>query len=132
MDINDLTPQEKSVMLARARGLKITIGASGLVWIDDPETGEQLLRISDVTEEMGFYDPANMGISYLLMQWVNELMANGLDKPDDFDAIINAFNDFHLPAKKWLAGWLDAIYLMVEDNTELVIEAGLVEKEERG
>ena len=130
MDINDLTPQEKSVLLARAMGWEIQKSHNEYTY-DVYFNGERIAHMPDHTEG-NLYDPANMGISYLLMQWVNELMANGLDKPDDFDAIINAFNDFHLPAKKWLAGWLDAIYLMVEDNTELVIEAGLVAEEERG
>ncbi len=140
MDIEKMTGQGKSVMLAWARGYKL-----------DYATTEQMklfygsqwkYRSYDIWRDPdgywiplglpNLYDPANIAISYKVMQWVNELMANELDRQDDFDATINAFNDIHLPTKKWLAGWLDAVYMMVKDTDELAIEAGLVELEGAG
>lgn len=122
MNLNELSDQEKSVMLGKAMGWRvletgpskiICVPVEGQVELIPPNTGHH------VPEEFpirNLYDPANMALSYRLMPWVNEQMANGLDRPDDFDNIINAFNDFHLSVEKWLRGWLDAIYLMVEDG----------------
>lgn len=110
--IDRMTDQAKSVALVRAMG--------------DDSPVKILVTRTDKSYTYDLYAPGNMALAYHLMPWVNELMANGLDRPDDFDDIICAFNEFHLPADKWLRGWLDPIYLMVEDTKELAIKAGLI------
>ncbi len=117
--MDKLTDQEKSVLLARAMGQYYSSPLFAIVDFVQEEQKHRWFHGGMIQEIPNFYNPVNMAISYEVIHWVDGLAADGLDRIDDFDAIINAFNDIHLPAKKWLAGWLDAIYLMVDDTEEL-------------
>ena len=149
MMIEGLSDEQKSVLLARAMGWcwrrqskvdgftrnwwhlldkdKKRIKRTQVHWVTEKNDGRPVPGRWQDRYVPNLYDPANMALAYRVRQWADELMANGLDRPDDFDAIDLAWNQVHLLPTKWLRGWLDAIFMMVEDTDELAIEAGLVE-----
>ena len=124
MDIIDLTPQEKSVLLARAMGRYVEPmyndelerqGLGGLLsWEEIPYKPGHTWELYPVPN---LYDPANMSLAKraIAWGWLN----------------ISSYQE-----------WLDtpsvAVWILVNGNgisfglDKLVIEAGLVAEEERG
>ena len=134
MDLTKLSDQEKSIMLARALGLKVERN-----YPDSPP--EHRLRETYVISGNGFgyecgwwsegvtldeamlnlYDPSNMALAWRVLNWCHGYFPGHLINP-----IVKWWQEtselVFLPPEKAQELWLDRIL-------ELAIEAGLVELE---
>ena len=112
-EIDKMTDNEKSVLLARAMGWKL----------NDNVVYDVFDEFNLNVEYETLYDTANMSLAWRVLNWAEE---NHLTYKDDMISrryVLPMLDLFKLPPAAAQRLWLDKIL-------ELAIEAGLVEREE--
>ena len=133
MNIDKLTDQEKSVMLARAMGWEFSrqdCGEGRWSWVD--ENGEQIsgslhddvVKVSDDPSSLVapmLYSPARMALAWRVLNWA-------LFTAPDWDTGHIIFDGLYDKPLRWVATKLpaDAQRAWLDKILSLAIEAGLI------
>ena len=124
MTMDNLTPQQKSVMLAKAMGWEVW-NQHGVMTFRPPEGLDPELFRENTIGIVDLYHPANMALAWRVLNWA----MSPHHSPWVFALAVGDFEleGFLYEAELWKIPPADAQRLFLDKILELAIEAGIVD-----
>ena len=117
MKIDELSDQEKTVMLARLCGWGVSTALGGTSY-------ESIFIYTQDNERCAnLYDPANMALAWRVLNWATENLPKFMRIIEENFLLIGVLPYFIIPPAEAQRAWLDRIL-------SLAIEAGMVADDE--